>query len=509
MHVLFATAGYAESMGVEVLSAQLKRAGHQTSLVHDPRLFDDGFDLSLPSLARRLDWEDRAVARILEADPDLLAFSCVTATWAWARRVAARVRAVRPIPTVVGGPHASALPSRCLESVDFVCQGEGDEAMEDLTASLAGGGDGRGIRNVWTRADGVPVPPPGIRPFLADLDSLPLPDKDLYRGVMPDRGLYNVMTARGCPGRCTFCYASQHARLPTEPGAPWLRRRSVDHVLDELVWARRRQAFTGVEFHDDVFTVDPAWLERFLPRYHERVATPYMVLSQARYLDRERVRLLAATGCRRVKMGIQTLESREWKRTVLGRPEDEEDIARAIDACRAEGLRIEVDMILGFAEETLEGRHHALSFFRAHPPQRIATYWLALFPGTEILDRYRDRGLVPDSQWEAICDGEVVGYHHPPGREDPEDRDRRGHAAAFQLLPLLPPSARGLLRPALLGRVPGLGPAARWAQAAGLLASVARGHGDDALSYLRYYGRHLRRRDIVVAGTAASAAATP
>ncbi len=511
MHVLFATAGYAESMGVETLSAVLKRAGHRTSLVHDPRLFDDGFDLSIPLLARRFDREERASARILEAAPDLLALSCVTATWAWARRVAARVRAVRRIPTVVGGPHPSALPERCLAdpAVDFVCQGEGDEALGELADALAGGGDGSGIRNVWTRDGDRVVPPPGIRPFLADLDSLPLPDKDLYRRVLPERGIYNAMTARGCPWRCTYCHNSHAARLPAEPGAPWLRRRSEDHVLDELAWARRRQDFTCIEFHDDVFTLDPAWLGRFLPRYREVVATPYMALSQARFLDREVVRLLVATGCRRVKMGIQALEPRTWKEEVLGRHEDEADIARAIDACNAEGLRIEVDMILGFAEETAAGRRHALAFFRAHPPARIATYWLALFPGTEILRRYRERGLVSDALWESICDGEVAGYHHAASSEGGADADRRGHAAAFRLLPLVPAPARGLLVPAVLGRVPGVGAAARWAQAAGLLASVLEGHGDDALAYLRYYGRHLWSRDVVAAGAAVQAAAGP
>jgi len=47
------------------------------------------------------------------------------------------------------------------------------------------------------------------------------------------------------------------------------------------------------------------------------------------------------------------------------------------------------------------------------------------------------------------------------------------------------------------------------AQAAGLLASVLEGHGDDALAYLRYYGRHLWSRDVVAAGAAVQAAAGP
>jgi len=42
MRVVFVYAGF-ENLGIEYLSAVLKRAGHETRLAFDPRLFNDQF----------------------------------------------------------------------------------------------------------------------------------------------------------------------------------------------------------------------------------------------------------------------------------------------------------------------------------------------------------------------------------------------------------------------------------------------------------------------------------
>ena len=88
---MFVSLGSSGLLGVEYLSAYLRRAGHRVSLVHDPALFNDRFDLNSPWLAEKLDVRHKVVARILELKPDVLAFSCITAVFKWSVEIAAAV----------------------------------------------------------------------------------------------------------------------------------------------------------------------------------------------------------------------------------------------------------------------------------------------------------------------------------------------------------------------------------------------------------------------------------
>ncbi|MFZ5480019.1 MAG: B12-binding domain-containing radical SAM protein [Myxococcota bacterium] len=484
MHVVFASVGAGELLGVESLSAVLRRAGHRTSLVHDAALFDDRFDLSVRPLARLFDERPRAIRDILASKPDLIAFSCITSTFRWAVEVAAAVRTVRRIPTVFGGAHASALPAWVVSrpEVDYVCEGEGEDAIVALADALAGGGDVR-VPGIWTKAG-----PPHAPARLADLGSLPFADKELYAAVLPKRPLWQTMTGRGCPFVCTYCYNSQR-------GATAVRRRPVEHVLDELRWGKRRFDFSAVEFHDDIFTFDAGWLADFLPRYRAEIGRPYCCQVHPRFLDADRARLLADTGCFRVKMGVQSLADRTWKARNLKRAETEEDVARAIDTCRRIGLRIEVDHILGFPGEPPEAQEHALRFYGEHTPARIGTYWLSYFPGTEITKRALATGVIDAAREQAMRRGDVVSYHSARAQPDPRERARlEGYAAALQVLPLLPSSVRRRIRAEWLARVPNASALARWVQAAELASGTTRGRGYDAAGYTRFYAHHVGRR---------------
>jgi len=496
LHLTFASVGYAELLGVELLSALLQQAGHRSSLVHDPALFDDRFALRLPRLARRVDRRDRVVARILALEPDLLAFSVMTSTVGWALEIARAVRRVRPIPVVMGGSHASAAPAylAAQPEVDWVCEGEGEAALLALVEDLAAGGRGQGIPGMWTRLGTTPVPPVAPGAVVEDLDALPLPDKALYASTQPRRGMYGIMTSRGCPYRCAFCFNSQGGAEDGTGVAVPVRRRSVQGVLEELSVAQRRDPYRYVEFHDDIFTMDRRWLAAFAPAYRQRIGVPFGCSAHARCLDPARIGMLVEAGCVRVKMGVQSLDDPAYRRGVLHRTDREEDIASAIDTCRAAGLRVEVDHIVGLPGEAHQARRRALDFYRAHPPDRIGAYWFTWFPGTALTRQAVARGTLTAAEHQGILAGRTTTYREmeQAGRGDAaQDARDQGYAAALDLLPRLPAALRSRLDPDRLGQVPGLQGVARSVMAAGMLTDLGRGGGHDALAYLRWYGHHL------------------
>jgi len=145
------------------------------------------------------------------------------------------------IVTVFGGPHASALPQRTLREfpdLDVVLFGEGEVSF----ARLVCGSDRKAIAGIAYRARDGAVVVNGPAEQVRDLDTLPYPAWDLfpldsYRGILAlhlrepiDRATLElpVLSARGCPYRCNFCYKT-HSGLRTRDPA-----RIVDEVEHDM-----------------------------------------------------------------------------------------------------------------------------------------------------------------------------------------------------------------------------------------------------------------------------------
>ena len=148
---------------------------------------------------------------------------------------AAAIKAILPSATIIyGGPHASFTAGDTLShipGIDIVVHGEGEETILDIIhwkeAGAAAGALGK-IEGIAYRKDGNIISN-GWRRFNDNLDALPFPARDLlpierYKMSLDYLGLpaLHVMTARGCPFRCSFCSASQmsnHCYARRSPGS--------------------------------------------------------------------------------------------------------------------------------------------------------------------------------------------------------------------------------------------------------------------------------------------------
>src|SRR5438128_104846 len=182
MKIVFVALGQ-EQLGISILSAVLRRAGHETRLVFDPALFHDRYYFEVPILRDIFNRDHDTVKRIVAEAPDLLAFSVLTLTYDWAIDIARRVKELTGVPVIFGGVHPSGVPEVCLENdcVDYVCVGEGEEAIVRLCDALAGGSSrpATPIPNLWWR-DGDRIVRGPASSFDQNLDALPFWDKELW-----------------------------------------------------------------------------------------------------------------------------------------------------------------------------------------------------------------------------------------------------------------------------------------------------------------------------------------
>src|SRR4029077_8730883 len=129
-----------EKLAVEQLMSVCQEAGAEVALFVDPTLFSDSF-YENRFLEKCFDVRRKLVERIIRANIDLLAFSVVSDDYLWAASIASLIKQQRDIPTVFGGVHPTAVPEFVAShpAVDYVCQGEGEEALIELLQCVSSG----------------------------------------------------------------------------------------------------------------------------------------------------------------------------------------------------------------------------------------------------------------------------------------------------------------------------------------------------------------------------------
>ena len=228
---------------------------------------------------------------------------------------AAAIRAALPETTIVyGGHHASFTADDTLlnvPAIDIIVHGEGEETALELVRWKEAGGEhsklGK-INGIAFRRNGTAVST-GWRPLNQNLDSLPFPARDLlhidrYGMTMDYLGLpaLHVMTARGCPFKCSFCSASQMYNHCYEMRSPHL-------VVDEVESLVKRYGIKGLKIFDSTFTINKQHVLSFCSELEQRgLVMPWECEIRVGSVDRPLLERMQKAGCYYVDIGIESAE---------------------------------------------------------------------------------------------------------------------------------------------------------------------------------------------------------
>lgn len=405
MKIAFAYPAF-ENLGIEYISAMLKKDGHDTYLLFDPQLFRDLY-LSIKPLASLFRYDSRVMQELEKRGADIVAFSVVSDNFQWACRYAEQIKRKYPhIKTVFGGQHITAAAHNALKNwfVDFTITGEGEFPMLELVNALQNKTDYTEIKNLGYKMDGrIMVNEP--RPLLQDLDALPFPDTDLFLQANPyAHKEYSIITARGCVHKCSYCHNSMDRRLLWRHCGKFLRRRSIDNIIQELKERKEKYGFNTLCIWDEVFTYDEKWLEAFCEIYKREIGVPYWTFIHPYHVTPKIVRLLKESGCWEVEMGVQTL-NQQVKDNILHRYEKKEDVVKAIQLFEGSGIRIVVDVIFGLPQLREADYIELIDTFNQYRPTKIQTFWLRYYPETDIVPIAKEQGLLQEHEIEEINQG--------------------------------------------------------------------------------------------------------
>lgn len=364
--------------GIGSISAVLKKAGHLTSLIYLWQLDDDSLD-----------------RRIREFQPNLIAVSITSGFFEFSCAVAKQVKERHNLLVLFGGVHPTLRPEESIaaDGVFAICIGEGEYPTLELCDALEAGRDPTKIANLWVRQNGT-IHRNAIRPLIADLDSLPFPDRDVF----PYAELLNVlheaefMGSRGCPYLCAYCV--NHALINMYKGkGAYVRSRSVDNLLNEIDEVTRRYPTIGfLGFHDDTFTLNPRWLKEFSEKYPARFKKfPFWCNATAKSINEDVVRRLKQAGCYEVRIGIESGND-HIRMEILQKKVTRNEIVTAFRLLREAGIKSYAFNMVGLPYETLDTIKDTIEINRLVRPDEMFCSVFTPYPGTGLDDLCREKG---------------------------------------------------------------------------------------------------------------------
>ncbi|MBM4354532.1 MAG: radical SAM protein [Deltaproteobacteria bacterium] len=337
--------------------------------------------------------------------PDLIGITAVTISVFNAAALARYIREKgHPARIVLGGPHVTAVPEDTLQRFlhfDFAAIGEAEDTLTELLAwdgtSPLDGIAGLAIR----RGDEVVRTAP--RPFIKDLDRLPMPAWDLLEGY-PTAYSQSAMrshrfptacliTSRGCYGKCTFCDVSCFGRKPRKHGAEYVIR-----LVNDLI---ERYGVKDISFYDDNFLDFPSRIDAICHAIiDQKIDITWSCDARIDTIrSPEQLEMFRKAGCWQILYGIESGSQMildEVKKNVTL-----DKIREVVGWTARAGIAVKGFFMMGLPLETEETMKETIRFALELPLTNAHVTFATPLPGSELYTTASKYGAF-DNDWRKM-----------------------------------------------------------------------------------------------------------
>ena len=325
------------------------------------------------------------------------------------------------IKIYAGGVNARALKNRFLETgyFDGLCLSEGELIFPMMVHNHFSGSTLHDVAGCAFNDNGTVVTNPVDDTCFPDsLDELPMPawDKlplEKYSDISSPHGVgvdvskgskyAPIMTSRGCTYKCLYCHISTEKRLTSLTGAIGkLRCHSIGRVVDEIDYLRSL-GVTKLFFEDDslfakkdrakeifrrvrnkdlsVSNVNGVNLVHFFMNNNEKV-----MLNKRMDIDYNLIEVLKDSGFDQIVIPVESASQRILKKYATNKLDlDKMDIPLLINKMTDVGIRVPINLMIGFPDETEEEIKVTVDFAKKlmDAGSTYATFFVPIpFPGS-------------------------------------------------------------------------------------------------------------------------------
>jgi len=390
-----------QTYNIRRVSAYLKKHGFKTRIIFLVQPFEKRYS-------------EKVLKQVVELcmNSRLIGISLMSNYWNNTIQIINALRKSYNNLIIGGGPHPSTSPEECLEHVDMVCVGEGDDTLLQLITKLRDGDNNfTGIPNLYFKKNNKI-----IKNHLANFektDEIPIPDYDLEDHYVLFEGkiqpisynlfrcfyseTYSTQFTFGCPFTCSFCIHN----LYNKRFKFRFRKRKIKDVISELKYIKNKFPFIEkLRIDDDTFFYyTKEEFEYFRDEYKKYVNLPiYVTGGQPTVIKEELIKPLVEAGMTKIRVGIQTAAERikrQYKRVYPNK--------KMLEACKVinsfKDLKVTYDFILDNPWETDEETIETLKFILEIPqPFELSLFSLTFFPGTDLYNKALEDGIIKDSE---------------------------------------------------------------------------------------------------------------
>lgn len=342
---------------------------------------------------------------ITEHDIDVLGFACYIWNIEMTLHVVDMVKAVRPdIKIVLGGPEVSFTADELLErcpNIDYIVQGEGEEAFHALVTALQLGNDGLNpvIPGVRGRRDGSIL---GSLEAVevSDLSTIPFPYTEEDMEDLEHKIIY-YESSRGCPFSCQYCLSGNKNTVRFFPQ---------ERTLEELQWFIDH-GVKQVKFVDRTFNCAP---------HHHRPLMEFMRDSDTDmnfHLEMEpelmtewETNILCETPPGRIQIEVGVQSTHKKTLDAINRYNDWPYIQKSIrPIIQAGRTHVHMDLIVGLPHEDFNRFGQSFNDLFSLQPHALQIGFLKLLKGSGVR-RMREYKYVADP----LAPYEVLSTHVLP-----------------------------------------------------------------------------------------------
>jgi len=366
--------------GTAALSGALKAMGAETRLIHlNDALYGT---LSIEEIAER----------VLDFDPHLICFSVMSQQYKYALNIARELKKRFPYPLALGGIHATMVPHDVASDnvFDFIGLGECDLALPALVKAIWEDKDLTSISNIWVKTEsGYKKNPLGPFP---ELQTLPPKDYELFdldRMLEHMNGWMSIITSRGCPYRCSYCFnhefLNRYRKEAKVKPSSYLRRYPIERMINEMAMLKEKHpAIKTFIIDDDLFTLNEKYVIEFCQAYIQAsIKIPFVVNAHVQVFTPSMAQALKEAGCKILKFGVES-GSERIRREILRRDMSNDTIYKAFGIAHDAGLHTSAFLMIGLPLEERKDLEATIDMIAGLKPGRFRWAIFYPFPGTDI-----------------------------------------------------------------------------------------------------------------------------
>lgn len=405
-------------LNIPLLIAILKQAGH------DVRLFDFSdysiFDVATKEYEKMFfketerdelkkteyikDFENL----IIEFNPHIIAVSALSVDFKFACEFLLRFKNKYKIPVIFGGIHAILLPDEVIkeEACDYVCIGEGENALPQLLEAIEYKQPVEGIEGMWLKKHDEIIKRQPAK--LTDLRTLPVPDFSEFNPIHFSRPfdgkkyiMLNYELSRGCVFNCSYC-VNETLKQKYKGLGTYNRIKDIDQSIKELRYLINKYKFNFIRFWDEDFTtIKEDYLEKYYKQYLEKINLPFMIYSRVETITEKKVQLLKEMGCKTFAIGIES--GNEWiRKNILNRYMSNELLINKFRIVQKYKIRVSAYNMMGLPYDTRETIFDTININRKINPDSFSVTLLEPYKGTPIRKICEEQGLDPNHETKFI-----------------------------------------------------------------------------------------------------------